>query len=83
MNTWKLILKTFGDFFLDRDGDGDDKRFWGAVFFVVAIVYLFTRPAGPEVWAVSGGLITFGTGLLWKASSADTKAPPAPPTGTP
>src|SRR5574340_359267 len=79
VNTLKLILKTLGDFFLDRNGDGDDKRFWGAALIIVAIVYLFTRPAGPDVWAVCGGLLTFATGLLWKASSADTKVPPSTP----
>jgi hypothetical protein len=79
----KSVVKTLGDFFLDKNGDGDDKRFWGAVLMVVAIIYLFTRPAGPDAWAVCGGLITFATGLLWKASTADTKSPPAAPPSNP
>lgn len=75
-----LILKTIGDFFLDKNGDGDDKRFWGAVLIIVAIVYLFTSiQKGVDLWAVVGGLLTFATTLLWKASSSDTKTPPAPP----
>ncbi len=79
----KTILKVIGDFFLDRNGDGDDKRFWGAALIIVAVVYLFTHAPGADLWVVVGGLLTFATGLLWKASSADTKAgsPPAPPAG--
>jgi len=76
----KAFLKVLGDFFLDRNGDGDDKRFWGAVLMVVAIVYLFTSgQKGPDLWTVVGGLLVVASGLLWKASSADTKVPPAPP----
>jgi hypothetical protein len=77
---WKLIWKTIGDFFLDRNGDGDDKRFWGSILIIVAMVYLFTHAGnGTDTWVVCGGLLTVATSLLWKASSADSKTPPTPP----
>ncbi len=78
MKALALILKTLGDFFLDKNGDGDEKRFWGNVLMAVAVVVVIIWKPGTDTWATAGGLITAGTTLLWKASSADS-TPPAPP----
>ena len=75
----RTILKTLGDFFLDRNGDGDEKRFWGNVLMVCVVYVVVTNKPGPEMWATAGGLLTAASALLWKASSADSKTPPSAP----
>ena len=68
------VKKTIGDFFLDHNDDGDEKRFWGNIFLLCSLVFAFVYGPVPATWETAGGMATIGVGLLWKASSADAKA---------
>lgn len=72
----RKILSVIGDFFLDKDNNGDEKRFWGNVLIIIAIVYLFLHAPGESTWITVGGLITFGGAFLTVAMKGDTMVPP-------
>jgi hypothetical protein len=62
VNTLKLILKTLGDFFLDHNGDGDEKRLLGIGLVVFACVYIAAIKPGDLAGFL--GIAGVGTGLL-------------------
>jgi len=72
----KKAASAIGDFVCDKDGGSDEKRLIGVGLFVAAIVYVFTRPAGPDVWTTAGGMAGFGVTLLTVAGAQDGIKPP-------
>lgn len=75
-NFFKTIFAKIGDFFLDKDNNGDEKRFWGNILIICGIVYAFTHSAGESMWITSGGFITLGLGALTIAMKGDTMSSP-------
>ena len=81
MNIFISFFKTIGDFFLDKNNNGDEKRFFG-IAFLVADLYYFLKPhtmADPlnqGALSIIGGL---GLVLLGVASWADKISPPQIP----
>lgn len=62
------LVKLFIDFFLDKDNNGDEKRFWGNVSMVAALYYAFTPK--PDV-AILSILFSSAVALLGGAALAD------------
>jgi hypothetical protein len=56
-----------GDFFLDKQNNGDEKRFFGCAFLVASLIYVFTQKDIAGFLAISG----VGTTLLGVASVTD------------
>ena len=61
----------------DKQGYLDEKRVWGQIFFIAALVYVFTHDPGISVWTTAGGLAAVGTGLLLAAGGQDGIVPKA------
>lgn len=79
---WAWVKKAaaaLGDFFLDKQGGSDEKRLIGIGLFAAAVVYVFTRAAGPDVWTIAGGMAGFGAILLGVAGAQDGIQPPKQP----
>ena len=75
----KKALAALWDFLLDKNGGSDEKRLIGVAFLVAAIVYVFTRAPGVDVWTTAGGMAGFGVTLLTVAGAQDGIAPPKLP----
>jgi len=74
----KAFLSKIADFFLDKTDNGDEKRFFGNVFLVIAAIFIFTHPDNIGGFSVIAG---FGAGLLGIAAFTDGINPPTTPTG--
>ena len=67
----QTIARKFGDFFLDKQDNGDEKRLWGNVLIACGIVVVFTNAPGTDSWITAGGLIVLGLGALTVAGAQD------------
>jgi len=76
----KAAGKAIWDFVCDKNGGSDEKRLLGVIFLIAALVYVFTRKAGPDVWTTAGGMAGVGVGLLIAAEAQDGIAPKIPAT---
>ena len=74
--SWKTLVDWLKDFVQDKNGGSDEKRLLGAAFLIAALIYVFTRTAGADVWTVAGGMATVGVGLLTVAGAQDGIQPP-------
>jgi hypothetical protein len=71
----KAFLKWLADFVKDKNDGSDEKRLMGVAFLICALIYVFTRPAGPDVWTIAGGLAGVGVILLGVAGAQDGIVP--------
>ncbi len=67
----KAFLKKLGDMFLDQGGGVDEKRVFGVILIINALVYLWTHAPSSSVWIVVGGLIVLGLGAFGIAVGGD------------
>jgi len=68
------FFKVLGDFFLDKNGDGDEKRFFGICFLVYAAVFAWFHPDAAMMVVELAG---FGTTLLGLGVLGDKVSPTA------
>ncbi len=74
MNAIKSFFKKIGDFFLDKNNSGDEKRLFGIAFLVGALVAFFTDVSVEKCIAMA----SIGGGLLGMAVVGDTMNPKLP-----
>jgi hypothetical protein len=80
---WKTFLEWVKDFVQDKAGGSDEKRLFGCAFLIAALIYAFTREAGPNVWTTAGGMAGVGVGLLIGAGAQDGIQPKITPPANP
>jgi hypothetical protein len=71
MKAIKAFFVKVGDMFLDQAGGLDEKRVIGVGLVVAAVVYVFTRPAGADVWVTAAGLLGFALTFLGVSVAGD------------
>jgi hypothetical protein len=67
----KAFFRKLGDMFLDQAGGVDEKRVIGVGLVVAGVGYVFTRPAGADVWVTAGGLLGFALTFLGISVAGD------------